>query len=88
MPHYYRLGEIPHKRHTQFRRPDGGLYHEELMGIHGFSGIKSLLYHRSPPGGSGAVSVSRWTWASGTHSARSIGVNSPTSATRHGDCRW
>jgi homogentisate 1,2-dioxygenase len=49
MPHYYRLGEIPHKRHTQFRRPDGALYHEELMGIRGFSGNKSLLYHLRPP---------------------------------------
>src|SRR5688500_16065887 len=46
---YYRLGEIPHKRHTQFRQPDGSLYHEELMGIHGFTGNKSLLYHLRPP---------------------------------------
>lgn len=49
MPHYYRLGSIPHKRHTQFRQPDGALYHEELMGIHGFTGIQSLLYHLHPP---------------------------------------
>jgi homogentisate 1,2-dioxygenase len=40
---------VPHKRHTQFRRPDGSLHHEELMGIHGFTGIKSLLYHLRPP---------------------------------------
>src|SRR3954463_14378214 len=46
---YYRLGQIPHKRHTQFRQADGSLYHEELMGIHGFSGNKSLLYHVRPP---------------------------------------
>lgn len=49
MTYYYRLGTIPHKRHTQFRQPDGSLYHEELMGIHGFSGIQSLLYHLHPP---------------------------------------
>jgi homogentisate 1,2-dioxygenase len=47
--YYHRLGDIPHKRHTQFRRPDGSLHHEELMGIRGFSGPKSLLYHLHPP---------------------------------------
>ena len=46
---YSTLGRIPHKRHTQFRREDGALYHEELMGIHGFTGNKSLLYHLRPP---------------------------------------
>ena len=49
MSYYYKLGRIPHKRHTQFRKPDGSLYHEELMGIHGFVGNKSLLYHLRPP---------------------------------------
>ena len=49
MTYYYRLGEIPHKRHTQFRQPEGSLYHEEVMGIHGFSGVQSLLYHVRPP---------------------------------------
>ena len=49
MSYYFRLGEIPHKRHTQFRQPDGSLYHEELMGLRGFSGSKSLLYHLRPP---------------------------------------
>jgi homogentisate 1,2-dioxygenase len=47
--YYFKLGRIPHKRHTQFRQPDGSLYHEELMGIHGFTGNKSLLYHLHPP---------------------------------------
>lgn len=47
--YYYKLGDIPHKRHTQFRQPDGSLYHEELMGIHGFAGIQSILYHIYPP---------------------------------------
>ncbi len=49
MSFYYKLGNVPHKRHTQFRRPDGSLFHEELMGIHGFTGDKSLLYHLHPP---------------------------------------
>jgi homogentisate 1,2-dioxygenase len=49
MTYYYTLGTIPPKRHTQFRQPDGSLYHEELMGAHGFSGIQSLLYHLHPP---------------------------------------
>ncbi len=49
MPSYQRLGEVPHKRHTQFRKPDGGLYSEELFGEEGFSGVYSLLYHQYPP---------------------------------------
>ncbi|MBL0386709.1 homogentisate 1,2-dioxygenase [Tumebacillus sp. ITR2] len=49
MPFYHSLGEIPHKRHTQFRKPDGTLYREQLMGTKGFSGISSLLYHSNPP---------------------------------------
>ena len=49
MPYYRRVGEIPRKRHTQFRRPDGGLYAEELMGEEGFSAESALLYHREIP---------------------------------------
>jgi homogentisate 1,2-dioxygenase len=49
MPYYHKLGEIPHKRHTQFRKPDGGLYREEVMGLEGFSGIQSILYHHFLP---------------------------------------
>ncbi|GGL02947.1 homogentisate 1,2-dioxygenase [Mangrovihabitans endophyticus] len=49
MPYYRRVGEIPRKRHTQFRAPDGGLYAEELMGQEGFSSDSSLLYHRHAP---------------------------------------
>ena len=49
MSYYVRRGNVPHKRHTQFRQPDGSLYHEEVMGIHGFAGIQSLLYHLRPP---------------------------------------
>lgn len=46
---YHSLGSIPHKRHTQFRKPDGSLYAEELFGAEGFSGHSSLLYHSHPP---------------------------------------
>ncbi len=49
MTYYYKLGEIPQKRHVQFRQGDGSLYHEEVMGIHGFAGIQSILYHIYPP---------------------------------------
>ena len=49
MPYYRRAGEVPPKRHTQFRQPDGGLYAEELMGQEGFSSDSSLLYHRHLP---------------------------------------
>jgi homogentisate 1,2-dioxygenase len=49
MTYYRRVGEVPPKRHTQFRAPDGQLYAEELMGTEGFSSSSSLLYHRRPP---------------------------------------
>jgi homogentisate 1,2-dioxygenase len=49
MSHYYTLGKIPHKRHTQFRKPDGGLYSEQLFSTEGFSDDYSLLYHCHPP---------------------------------------
>jgi homogentisate 1,2-dioxygenase len=49
MPYYQKLGDVPHKRHTQFRKPDGGLYREEVMGLEGFSGLESILYHHFLP---------------------------------------
>lgn len=49
MPHYQKCGTIPHKRHTQFRRPDGGLFSEQLFSTEGFSSDSSLLYHTHPP---------------------------------------
>jgi homogentisate 1,2-dioxygenase len=49
MPIYHQLGEIPRKRHVQFRRPDGGLYYEELIGNKGFVGPSSLLYRVRHP---------------------------------------
>lgn len=49
MSHYISLGKIPHKRHTQFRKPNGGLYSEQLFSTEGFSNDYSLLYHVHPP---------------------------------------
>lgn len=49
MSHYYKLGEIPHKRHTQFRKPDGSLYAEQLFSTEGFSNDYSILYHTHAP---------------------------------------
>lgn len=49
MPHYCKLGNIPHKRHTQFRKPDGSLYSEQLFSTEGFSSNSTLLYHCHPP---------------------------------------
>lgn len=46
---YHKLGEIPAKRHIQFRQPDGSLYKEEVVSSEGFSGIYSTLYHIYPP---------------------------------------
>ncbi|MBK7696117.1 MAG: homogentisate 1,2-dioxygenase [Saprospiraceae bacterium] len=47
--HYHTLGEIPHKRHTQFRKKDGSLYSEQLFSTEGFSDLYSILYHHNPP---------------------------------------
>ncbi|MCZ7426904.1 homogentisate 1,2-dioxygenase [Micromonospora sp. WMMA1949] len=49
MPYYRSVGDVPRKRHTQFRQPDGTLYAEELVGQEGFSSDSSLLYHRHAP---------------------------------------
>src|SRR6266498_3169397 len=49
MTYYRRVGEVPPKRHTQFRQPDGSRYAEELMGEEGFTSDASLLYHRHLP---------------------------------------
>ncbi len=49
MPHYHKLGKIPQKRHVQFKKPDGSLYKEQVIGTEGFSGVSSILYHINPP---------------------------------------
>ena len=58
MAFYRQAGTIPHKRHTQHRRPDGSLYYEELMGAEGFSSDSSLLYHEQIP--SAIVDARTW----------------------------
>ncbi|MCZ2101664.1 MAG: homogentisate 1,2-dioxygenase [Chitinophagales bacterium] len=47
--HYHHLGKFPHKRHIQFRKPDGSLYNEQLFSTEGFSNVYSTLYHTYPP---------------------------------------
>ncbi|MGV3460800.1 MAG: homogentisate 1,2-dioxygenase [Flavobacterium sp.] len=49
MPIYHKVGNIPQKRHTQFEKPNGGLYYEQLFGTEGFHGHSSLLYHVHRP---------------------------------------
>ena len=49
MPFYHKLGKIPPKRHTQFRKPDGSLYAEQLFGTIGFDGMSTNSYHEQRP---------------------------------------
>jgi len=49
MPLYHKLGNIPHKRHTQFRKPNGGFYYEQLFGTVGFDGMSTNMYHEHRP---------------------------------------
>jgi homogentisate 1,2-dioxygenase len=57
MAYYRQVGEVPDKRHTQFRDSAGRLYREELMGEEGFSSDSSLLYHRGVPSALTAAEV-------------------------------
>ena len=49
MPRYHKLGKIPHKRHTTFKKESGGYHYEELFGTIGFDGMSTLLYHLHRP---------------------------------------
>lgn len=49
MPFYHKLGDVPKKRHVQYRKPDETLFREEVLGMEGFSGIQSILYHHHLP---------------------------------------
>ncbi len=49
MPIYRQLGRVPRKRHVAFRKDDGSLHYEELVGNQGFTGPSSLLYHLRLP---------------------------------------
>ncbi|WP_417900229.1 homogentisate 1,2-dioxygenase [Bacillus haimaensis] len=47
--YYRKMGDIPHKRHTMFKKEDGTLFREQVMGTKGFSGSQSILYHHFLP---------------------------------------
>ncbi len=49
MPIYHHLGNIPQKRHTVFKSPQGDFYYEQLFGTEGFNGHSSLSYHIHRP---------------------------------------
>lgn len=49
MPHYRKVGNVPHKRHVIHRDFDGSRLVEELFGQEGFSSGSALLYHRHSP---------------------------------------
>ncbi|MES1248909.1 MAG: homogentisate 1,2-dioxygenase [Actinomycetota bacterium] len=65
MPFYQRLGDVPRKRHIQFRE-NGALLTEEVMGLEGFTGNESILYHLHSPvrvkelGGFEAIAHEEW----------------------------
>ncbi len=59
MPYYRSVGEVPAKRHSQFRQPDGTLFAEELMGEEGFSFDSALLYHKHIPTGLKSIEAVR-----------------------------
>jgi homogentisate 1,2-dioxygenase len=73
MPFYQRRGEVPRKRHIVFRE-NGTLLTEEVMGLEGFSGNESILYHLVSPcrvKELGAfVSIEREEWVPETHAHR------------------
>ena len=70
MPYYRQVGEVPRKRHTIARQPDGSIFAEELMGTEGFSSSSALLYHRHSPSALLAAEVVE-------HSAPSFTPNAP-----------
>ncbi|MBL7936012.1 MAG: homogentisate 1,2-dioxygenase [Bacteroidia bacterium] len=49
MPIYHHLGNIPQKRHTVFKSPQGNFYYEQLFGTEGFNGHSTLSYHVHRP---------------------------------------
>jgi homogentisate 1,2-dioxygenase len=49
MPFYHKLGNIPPKRHIQFRKSNGDLFYEQLFGTVGFDGMSTNSYHEHRP---------------------------------------
>ena len=63
---YHSLGQVPAKRHVQFRDPaaqssngQSPLLVEEVLGFEGFSGNESILYHLLDPAWAPEVRRSR-----------------------------
>ena len=73
MPFYQRLGDVPRKRHIQFRE-NGTLLVEEVMGLEGFTGNESILYHLHSPVRTkalgGFVPIERAEWVPDEHPHR------------------
>jgi homogentisate 1,2-dioxygenase len=73
MPFYQRLGDVPRKRHIQFR-DNGTLLTEEVMGLEGFTGNESILYHLRSPCRvmklDGFESIERKEWVPDQHAHR------------------
>ncbi len=67
---YASLGEVPPKRHSQFR-DNGRLLVEEVMGYEGFSGNESILYHTGSPCRISEIgqlrALERTVWSPGAH---------------------
>ncbi|MDZ5619438.1 cupin domain-containing protein [Nocardioides sp. HM23] len=80
MAHYQRVGDVPPKRHTQHRDPDGSLYYEELMGEEGFSSDSSLLYHCNVP----SAMVDARTWDLPDQSTETTAPLMPRHLSLHG----
>jgi homogentisate 1,2-dioxygenase len=75
VPFYQRLGDVPRKRHIQFRE-NGTLLTEEVMGLEGFSGNESILYHLQSPCRVKEVGdfepIEREEWVPDTHAHRHL----------------
>lgn len=71
MPSYHRLGQVPPKRHIQFRLAEGRLGAEEVFGTEGFTGNYSILYHLGLPAQARRIeslgSVAPTAWEPGAH---------------------
>src|SRR5688500_10823086 len=83
---YHSLGQIPQKRHVQFRDPeassangDAPLLVEEVIGFEGFSGNESILYHLWSPCRvrevGGFEPITREEWVPDTHVHRLTDTN-------------
>ena len=73
MPTYQVRGDVPRKRHIQFRE-NGRLLTEEVVGLEGFSGNESILYHLHSPCRirelGGFTPIERDEWIPGDHAHR------------------